>query len=205
MNARMMRKLTALVAEHETAFCIVQHLSVDIGSRSMDPLVLSGGHAIRFAAAIILDLRKRAVLDTDPIKKEDGIKVGVTVKKNHCIHDRNPYVKLDYFAIFGQGIEQYLTLIDKAIKQDILMQSGAFIRDPDENGDAKIIDGFKYQWQGKEKFRMFLMENGAYFEELKARVSGEITQLTEEEMAEIRQEQEVDEKVAKKTKDKVSK
>lgn len=126
----------------------------------------------------------------------------MTVKKNHCLPDRNPYVKLDYFAIFGQGIEQYLTLIDKAVKQGVLMQSGAFIRDPDENGDAKIIDGFKYQWQGKEKFRAFLLENNTYFEELKARVSGELTQLTEEEVAEIQQEQAVEEKIAKKAKDK---
>lgn len=205
MNARMMRKLTALVAEHETAFVVVQHLSVDIGSMSKDPLVLSGGHAIRFAAAIILDLRKRTVLDTDPIKKEEGIKVGVTVKKNHCVPDRNPYVKLDYFAIFGQGIEQHLTLINKAIEQGVLLKSGAFIRDPDENGDAKVIDGVKYQWQGFERMRSFLLENEAYFEELQARVRGEVIQLTEEEMAEIQKEQELDEKVAKKTKDKGSK
>lgn len=205
MNARMMRKLTALVAEHETAFCIVQHLSVDIGSMSRDPLVLSGGHAIRFAAAIILDLRKKSVLDTDPIHKDDGIKVGVTVKKNHCVPDRNPYVKMDYFAIFGQGIEQHLTLINKAIEQGVLFKAGAFIRDPDENGDPKVIDGIKYQWQGLEKLRTFLLENEAYFEELQARVKGEVIQLTEEEMEEIRQEQAVDEKVAKKTKDKESK
>lgn len=202
MNARMVRKLTALVAEHETAFVIVQHLSVDIGSMSRDPLVLSGGHAIRFAAAIILDLRKRAVFDTDPIKKEDGIKVGVTVKKNHCVPDRNPYVKLDYFAIFGQGIEQYLTLIDKAVNQGVLLKSGGFYRDPDENGDPKVIDGVKYQWQGKEKVRTFLIENEAYFEQIQARVSGELTQLTEEEVAEIQQEIAADEKVAKKSKDK---
>jgi hypothetical protein len=31
MNARMTRKFTALVAEHNTAFVIVTHLSTEIG------------------------------------------------------------------------------------------------------------------------------------------------------------------------------
>ena len=32
MNAKLMRKFTPLVAEHDTAFCIVQHLTTAIGS-----------------------------------------------------------------------------------------------------------------------------------------------------------------------------
>ncbi|MED1125224.1 hypothetical protein [Bacillus atrophaeus] len=189
MNARMTRKFTALVAEHNTAFIIVTHLSTDIGSMSRDPLVISGGHAIIYAASITLDLRKKAVLDTDPIKREEGIKVGVTVKKNHCLPDRNPYVKTDYFAIFGQGIEQYLTLIDKAVNQGVLVQKGAFIRDPDENGDPKVVNGEKLQWQGKEKFRTYLIENEDYFEQLKARIRGEVVQLTDEEIEGLKQDE----------------
>lgn len=189
MNARMTRKLTALVAEHETAFVVITHLSTDIGSMSRDPLVISGGHAIIYAASIIFDLRKRAILDTDPISKEEGIKVGVTIKKNHCLPDRNPYVKTDYYAIFGQGIEQHLTVLDMAIKQGILIQKGAFIRDPDENGEPKVVDGEKLQWQGKERFRSYVIENEEYFEQLKARIRGEFVQLSDEEMEELKQDE----------------
>lgn len=142
-----------------------------------------------YAAAIVLDLRKRSIQDSDPIKKEEGIKVGVTVKKNHCVPDRNPYVKTEYFAIFGQGIEQYLSVLDMALKQGILVQNGAFIRDPDENGDPKVINGEKLQWQGKEKYREYMINNPDYFEQLKAKVRGEVVQLSDEEAEFIKQEE----------------
>ncbi|PTY92989.1 hypothetical protein [Heyndrickxia sporothermodurans] len=189
MNARMTRKFTSLVAEHNTAFVVVTHLSTDIGSMSRDPLVISGGHAIIYAASITMDLRKRAIQDSDPISKEEGIKVGVTIKKNHCVPDRNPYVKTDYFAIFGEGIEQYLTMLDMAIAQGILVQKGAFIRVPDENGEPKVINGEKMQWQGKDKFRQYCIENQDFFENLKAQIRGEVVQLSEEEQQELIQEE----------------
>lgn len=196
LNARMTRKFTALIAEYETAFVVITHLSTDIGSMSRDPLIISGGHAIAYMAAVILDLRKKTILDTDPISRDEGIKIGVTVKKNHCVPDRNPYVKTEYYAIFGEGIEQYLTLIDMAISQGILVQRGAFIREPDENGEPKVVNGQKMQWQGKNNLRNYLIENPDYFEELKAKVRGEYEQLSDEEMEALKQEER---EIAKKT------
>lgn len=198
LNSRMMRKFTALIAEHETAFVVITHLTTDIGSMSRDPLIISGGYAIRYGASIILDLRKRAVLDTDPIKKEEGIKIHVSVLKNHCVPDRNPYVKTEYFAIFGQGIEQYLSTLDIALKQGILVQNGAFIKEVDANGEVKEWNGQKLQWQGREKFRDFVKENEDYFEYLKSRISGEVEQMSEEEIAKIKKDEEEIEKKMKK-------
>ena len=184
----MTRKLTALIAEHDTAFVVITHLSTDIGSMSRDPLIISGGHAIIYAASIVLDLRKRSIQESDPISRDQGIKVGVTVKKNHCVPDRNPYVKTEYYAVFGEGIEQYLPMIENAIKQGILVQRGSFIRVPDEDGEAKVVDGFKMQWQGKEKLRNYCIENLDFFEDLKAHVRGEVVQLSDEEAEALRQD-----------------
>lgn len=190
MNARMTRKFTSLVAENNTAFVIITHLTTDIGSMSRDPLVVSGGSAILYASSLTLDLRKRSIGESDPITKEEGVKIGVTVKKNHCVPDRNPYLKTEYYAIFGEGIEQYLTTLEAAVSQGILTQSGAFIKEPDEKGEPKVIDGVKYQWQGKEKFRQFMIENPEYFENLKAKVAGEVKELTPEEIEQLKLEEE---------------
>ncbi len=191
MNSRMTRKFTALVAEGNTAFVIITHLSTDIKkSMSKDPLVISGGYSIIFAASIIMDLRKQYILDTDPVTREEAIKVGVTVKKNHCVPDRNPYVKTEYFAIFGEGIEQYLSTLQVAIDQKVLIQNGAFIKDPDLRGDPKIVDGVKLQWQGKENFRNYMLENPAYFQEIQDRIGGNhIVHLSDEELEEVKLEQ----------------
>lgn len=190
MNSRFMRKVTAMVSESECALVIVQHLSTEIGGFSMgDPMILSGGHAIRYAASIITDQRKKSVLDTDPIKRDEGIKVGFAVKKNHCVPSRNPYVRTDYFAIFGQGIEQYLTLIDKAVEQGVLVKSGGFYKHPDADNNPVVRNDVKYQWQGKEKLRQFMLDNPEYFEEIKARVAGEVVSMTEEEINALKQDE----------------
>lgn len=148
-----------------------------------DPLILSGGQAIRYGAMLIVDFRKRSIQEADPISREDGIKIGVTVKKNHVVHGRNPYQKTVYYGIYGQGTEKYLEVIDLAINQGVLKKAGAFIRVPDESGEAKLFpDGSKMQWQGTAKFRQYCIDNQDFFKWLKGEVSGETIQMTAEEI-----------------------
>lgn len=185
MNAKMMRKLTSIVEENEVAFVIVQHLTTQIGGMIMgDPLTLSGGVAIRYGAMLIADLRKLSIQEADPIKREEGVKIGVTVKKNHVVVNRYPYVKTEYYAIYGQGTEAYIEAIDLAVKQGILSKAGAYIRIPDENGEAKVVNGEKMQWQGLAKFRQYCMDNPEFFNNLQSMIKGEPVKLTEEEIEE---------------------
>lgn len=192
MNAKMMRKLTAIVEENEVAMVLVQHLTTQIGVMHGDPMQLSGGVAIRYGAMLIADFRKRSIQETDPIKREEGMKIGVTVKKNHIVTNRYPYVKTDYYIVYGQGTEVYLEAIDLAIKQGILTKAGAFIRVPDENGDAKIVNGEKMQWQGTARFRAYCMDNPEFFERLKASIKGDIALIDGEELSQIKAEEEKD-------------
>ena len=155
---------------------------------SRDPLIVSGGNAIMYAAGIIMDLRKKSIQESDPITKEQGIKVGVTIKKNHCVPNRNPYLKTDYFAIFGQGIEQYLETLENAVAQGLLT-GGAWIKDLDPaSGEPRMRGQDKLMWQGKEKFRNYCIDNPDYFEELKARVKGIAVQLNADEISEIQKD-----------------
>lgn len=188
MNAKMMRKITHSVTENNIAFIMVQHLTTQIGSMSRDPLIVSGGQAIMYGASVILDLRKRSMSDSDPYKKEEATKIGVTVRKNHVITNRFPYCKLDYYAVFGEGIDTYLEITDLAINEGILVKAGAFIKVPDENGNPVILeDGTKLQWQGTAKFKDYLRNNPDFFQSLvdKLEGKGEITLLSEEEAKEM--------------------
>lgn len=186
MNAKMMRKLTSAVTDNNVAFVMVQHLTTQIGSMSRDPLIVSGGQAIMYGASVILDLRKRSMTDADPFKKEEATKIGVTIRKNHVITDRFPYCKLDYYAVFGQGIDSYLEIAQLAIDAGILVKSGAFIKVPDENGNPKVLeDGTKLQWQGNAKFKDYLIANPDFFESLKKQLTGKVEFLTEEEAGEF--------------------
>nr|DAV25098.1 MAG TPA: Protein recA [Caudoviricetes sp.] len=190
MNAKMMRKITAIVEENEIAMVIVQHLTTQIGVMHGDPLTLSGGVAIKYGAMLIVDLRKLSIQESDPIKREDGVKIGVTVKKNHVVVDRFPYVKTQYYAIYGQGTEVYLEALDLAINQGILSKAGSFIRLPDENGEAKIINGEKMQWQGAARFRQYCMDNPLFFANIQSMIKGEIVNMSDEEVVEAKIEEE---------------
>jgi recombination protein RecA len=189
MNAKMTRKFTSLIAESNCAFIIITHLTTQIGSMSRDPLIVSGGNAILYAAGITMDLRRRAILDTDPIGREQGVKIAVKILKNHCAPDRNPYVRTEYFAIFGQGIEQYLEVLENAIAQDILKRAGSWIRDVDPATNEPLeVNGVKLNWQGKEQFRNYCIDNEDYFTELKSRVKGVSQQMDVSEIEEIEED-----------------
>ena len=85
MNAKIMRKWTSIVAQYDTAFVAVQHLTTAIGGYSYgDSKVLAGGEAMKYWAALILQLSKHTIKDSDPITKDEGMKIGYIVKKNHC-------------------------------------------------------------------------------------------------------------------------
>jgi recombination protein RecA len=194
MNAKMMRKLTAIVADQNVAFIMVQHLMTDIGTMYGDPLTISGGRAIRYGASLIADFRKLSIQAGDPISKEEGVKIGITVRKNHVVTDKFPYIKTEYYGLFGVGTEQYLELTQLAIADGILVKGGAFIKVPDENGDPKIDPetGEKMQWQGVAKFRQYCIDNPKFYEDLRNKVSGKTISesLSEEEIKDIEAEEE---------------
>lgn len=191
MNAKMARKFTSLVAESNAAFVVVTHLSTDIGNvMARDNKIIAGGEAIKYASALTIDLRKRSIQDSDPITAAEGIKIGLTVKKNHCTPSVNPYLKTEYYAIFGQGIEQYLETLQNAVNQGILTQSGAMIRDIDtETGEIRQWNGEDLVWRGKNAYREYVINHPDYFAKLQDRVNGRTTEMSEEEVAAAKAEE----------------
>ena len=183
-NAKMSRKFTALVAKHNIAFIIVSHLTTDIGSLSRDPMVISGGAAIQYWSSLTLDMRKRAIGPGDPITKEEGLKIHVAVKKNHTISNRNPYVQVDYYAIFGKGIDQMLEVIEEAFNSGVLVQRGAWINWLDSNGE--VIEKFN----GRAAMKEFFHNNPDKWIEFKSLFDGSasVKELSQEEIKEIEEE-----------------
>lgn len=189
LNSRMSDKFLKLVAEMNTAFVIVTHLTTDIGVRYGDNQTVSGGMAIRYWSSLTLDLRQKAVLDSDPIDRSEGMKIGVTVKKNRCVPERNPYVKLDYFVIYGEGIETTMSTLALAIDKGICEAKGAWIYWPDkQNGEIK------QKWNGRAAYREFMKEHPEALQELLNEIGGQeaistIEELSKEEVAAIEEEE----------------
>jgi recA bacterial DNA recombination protein len=162
---------------------LIQHLTTNIGGFSMygDNLVLAGGLAIRTGSIMIVEMRKGSVLDTDPIGKEDGIKINCKVTKNHAIPGEFPYRKFSYFAIFGQGIEQILSTLDELVDMGIIHKAGAWMQQIDSE-TGEVLD----KWNGKMAFREDMLANPDKFKKLLNMVSGTFEDLSEKEVEEIR-------------------
>lgn len=160
----------------------------------MEPNVLAGGKAIRYGAAIILDMRKLSIqAKVDPIDKTEGVKIGVTVKKNHVITNRFPYVKVEFFGLFGVGTEKYLEALQLGQEKGLLT-SGAWINfmNP-ETGDPFMDDeGNPYKWNGKTKFRQYCIDNPEFFERLQGMLEGKVTNVTGDELEEIKKMEKLD-------------
>lgn len=168
MNSRMTNKFTALVKEYDTAFCLVCHLTTDIGSMSRDPLVVAGGHSIKYWSSLTLDMRKLSIGPGEPVTQEEGVKISVRIKKNHCRPDTFPYKKIIYYAIFGEGTEQIFTSLDYAMEQGIIEQRGAWL--------YWMKDGEEYEkWNGRAIFRTFMRENPDKLAELQATIDQSLT------------------------------
>lgn len=185
MNTKAFKKISAAAYAGNTAVVAVQHLTTQIGGVMMrDPYVLSGGLFIKYNAMLILDMRKQSVLDTDPISKEEGMKIMISVKKNHVCPRTYPYVKVPHFVIYGEGTEQILTTLDQALKQGILRQTGAWI----------YWDSQNLKWCGKQAFRQAMKEDPQVLQSIKDCIHGDIENLSEQEMKELQIDPEEDKK-----------
>lgn len=156
-----------------------------------------------YSSLLTLDFRKRSVLDSDPVSREDCMKIGVTVKKNHCRQDRMPYLKTEYFVKYGVGTERSVEIIEIAVNSGILTKKGSWFREYGDEVDKKgepiertLPDGTKAAWNGLKNMRAYLVENPDYFEYLVNKVENfgkvDVETLSEEEVKDIEAEQKLE-------------
>lgn len=193
-NSRMMKKLTGILDGGDTALVLINHLTTSIGGgapvRGGELLVGSGGKAIRYAAMLTLDLRNASMNDSDPITKEEGKKIRVSIKKNHCVPHRNPYVTTYYYVVFGEGTEQILTTLAKAMEKGLIVQRGAWISLVTEDGEPND----DYRWNGKRKFREDMIAHPEKLEAIKAMLGKTYQDMTKSEITELEKQNKEDDK-----------
>lgn len=184
--SRMVSKFLSLVADSETAFVLITHLYTGIGTYG-SPQVISGGMAIRYWAAVIMSFSKKSIGAGEPITKEEGVHIAVTIKKNHCVYDQLPYKKFDYYAIFGQGTERILTTVKPMVNAGIISVTGPSYVIYNEDGSE-----FK-KFIGKNKYRQFMIENPDIFNSLMDRLGNRgstVVQMSDDEVDAAQKEEE---------------
>lgn len=160
LQARLMsqalRKLTAIIGKSRTVLIFINQIRMKIGIMFGNPETTTGGNALKFYASVRLDVRKQETIEKGGDAEAVGNRIKVKVVKNKVAP---PFRKVELEIMFGKGVSAIASLLDAAVKYEIIEKKGAWF----SYGEEKI-------GQGRENAKDFIEKNPDFAAEIEARV-----------------------------------
>jgi recombination protein RecA len=148
LQARLMsqalRKLTATIGKSRTILIFINQTRMKIGVMYGNPETTTGGNALKFYASVRLEVRKTETIEGGKDEDAVGNRVRVKAVKNKVAP---PFRRVELEIIFGKGVSALGSILDAAIKYEIIDKKGAWY----SFGEEKI-------GQGRENVKVFLEE-----------------------------------------------
>ena len=158
LQARLMsqalRKLVGAIKRSNTAVIFTNQLRMKIGIVFGNPETTSGGRALRFYAAVRLDIRRM-----ESIKKGGeviGNRTRVRVKKNKVAP---PFRTAEFDIMYNEGISKAGDVLDMGVNMDIVEKRGSYY----SYGETRL-------GQGRENTKEFLNENRDILDEITQKI-----------------------------------
>jgi recombination protein RecA len=148
LQARLMsqalRKLTATIGKSRTILIFINQIRMKIGVMFGNPETTTGGNALKFYASLRLEVRR---VETIEVSKDDAVgnRVRVKVVKNKVAP---PFRKAELEIMFGKGVSAVGSILDAAVKYEIIDKKGAWFT----YGEEKV-------GQGRENAKQYLTDN----------------------------------------------
>ncbi|MHB9291986.1 putative recombination protein RecA [Hollandina sp. SP2] len=159
LQARLMsqalRKLTAIIGKSRTILIFINQIRMKIGVMFGNPETTTGGNALKFYASVRLEVRKIETIekgDADAI----GNRVRVKVVKNKVAP---PFRRAELEIMFGKGVSAVGSLLDGAVKYQIIDKKGAWY----SYGEERV-------GQGRDNAKGYLEENPAIIKEIELKL-----------------------------------
>jgi recombination protein RecA len=142
--SQALRKLTGSLSKSKTILVFINQIRMKIGVMFGNPETTTGGNALKFYASVRLEVRKIETIEKGE-EEAVGNKVRVKVVKNKVAP---PFRKVELELMFGKGISWAGSLLDAAVKYDIIDKKGAWYT----WGEEKV-------GQGRDNARSYLEQN----------------------------------------------
>jgi recombination protein RecA len=156
LMSQAMRKLTAIIGKSRTILIFINQIRMKIGITFGNPETTTGGNALKFYASVRLEVRRTETIeggkDTDAI----GNRVKVKVVKNKVAP---PFRKAELEIMFGKGVSAIGSLLDAAVKYQIIDKKGAWF----SCGEERV-------GQGRESAKEYLEQNPAFTKEVETKL-----------------------------------
>ncbi len=160
LQARLMsqalRKLAGTLSKSKTILIFINQIRMKIGVMFGNPETTTGGNALKFYASVRLEVRRIETIEGGHDEEAIGNKVRVKVVKNKVAP---PFRKAELEIIFGKGISWSASLLDAAVKCNIIEKKGAWYT----SGSEKI-------GQGRENAKAYLEQSPEEAKKIEAQV-----------------------------------
>jgi recombination protein RecA len=154
LMSQAMRKLTGAISKSRCIVIFINQIREKIGVMFGNPETTPGGRALKFYSSIRIDIRRVA-----SIKEGDraiGNQVKARVVKNKVAP---PFRETMFDIMFESGINRMGDLIDLGIKLNVIEKQGAWLK----YGAVQL-------GQGRDNAKVYLDDNKALAEELRAKI-----------------------------------
>ncbi|MDR1238888.1 MAG: recombinase RecA [Treponema sp.] len=156
LMSQAMRKLTAIIGKSRTILIFINQIRMKIGIMFGNPETTTGGNALKFYASVRLEVRKTETIEAGKDSDAVGNRVRVKVVKNKVAP---PFRKAELEIMFGKGVSAIGSLLDSAVKYNIIDKKGAWY----SYGEEKV-------GQGRDSAREYLEQNSAFAQEVEEKL-----------------------------------
>ena len=174
LQARLMsqalRKLTGILSKANTTIIFINQIRMKIGVMFGNPETTTGGNALKFYASVRMDVRRIESIgkNADDIQ---GNRVRVKIVKNKVAP---PFKKCELDLMFGTGISKVGSLLDAALKYNLIEKAGAWYS----------YEGEKIG-QGRDKTLDYIRDNADFAANIEAKLRDIMFAKSEEKDGEI--------------------
>jgi recombination protein RecA len=156
LMSQAMRKLTGIIGKSKTLLIFINQIRMKIGQMFGNPETTTGGNALKFYASLRLEVRRVETIEAGKDSDAVGNRIRVKVVKNKVAP---PFRKAEMEIIFGKGVSAIGSLLDAAVKYEVIDKKGAWYA----YGEEKI-------GQGRDNAKQYLEGNPAFAQELDAKL-----------------------------------